>query len=135
MPDRECRRYMNDVWSTWKRFPDPQKGESLQAPIGPGIYEVRHIASGEVIAFDYATHVARALSDLVSNGQESFLWKILRRERIVLDSHELGVSHLCGVHQDRSKAGGGTIERPAPGRPQPQVGIERGLNWLTAVPG
>jgi hypothetical protein len=51
-------------WTNWKRFPDPARGEHVEAPIGPGIYEVRHVDSGDVAAFDAAANVAYALSSL-----------------------------------------------------------------------
>ncbi len=28
--------------SSWKRFPDVGTGGHLDAPVGPGVYEVRH---------------------------------------------------------------------------------------------
>ena len=31
---------MSDRWSDWKSFPDAYHGEYIQAPIGPGVYEV-----------------------------------------------------------------------------------------------
>jgi hypothetical protein len=53
---------MAGFWTTWKRFPDPQRGELMQAPISPGVYEVRRISNGEVVAFGPAANVARDLS-------------------------------------------------------------------------
>ena len=38
-------------WTGWKRFPDSHNRELVEAPIGPGVYEVRHADTGEVIAF------------------------------------------------------------------------------------
>jgi len=51
--------------SNWKRFPDAINGESVEAPIGPGVYEVCHIETGEQVAFGYAANVAEALSNLL----------------------------------------------------------------------
>jgi hypothetical protein len=53
---------MAGFWTTWKRFPDPKRGELMQAPISPGVYEVRRISNGEVVAFGPAANVARDLS-------------------------------------------------------------------------
>jgi hypothetical protein len=53
---------MAGFWTTWKRFPDPQRGELMQAPISPGVYEIRRISNGEVVAFDHSGNVARDLS-------------------------------------------------------------------------
>lgn len=52
-------------WSNWKRFPEAGNGEHIEAPIGPGVYEVCHVGSGEQVAFGYAANVAEALSNLL----------------------------------------------------------------------
>jgi hypothetical protein len=52
-------------WSNWKRFPDAFHGEHIEAPIGPGVYEVCHFPTGEQVAFGYAANVAQALSNLL----------------------------------------------------------------------
>jgi hypothetical protein len=52
-------------WTSWKRFPSIQSGESVEAPVGPGIYEVRHISNGDLAAFDTSANVAYALSSLL----------------------------------------------------------------------
>ena len=51
-------------WSSWKRFPNAERGEHVEAPIGPGIYEVRHVSTGHLAAFDASANVALALSAL-----------------------------------------------------------------------
>ncbi len=53
---------MVQTWSGWKRFPDATNGGSVEAPIGPGVYEVRHTMTGRVIAFGASGNVAQALS-------------------------------------------------------------------------
>jgi hypothetical protein len=53
---------MAGFWTTWKHFPDSQRGELMQAPVSPGVYEVRRISNGEVVAFGAAGNVARDLS-------------------------------------------------------------------------
>jgi len=52
------------AWTNWKHFPDAQRGGLVEAPIGPGVYEVRHVDTGEVVAFGHAANVANAISDL-----------------------------------------------------------------------
>ena len=60
---------MVQTWSGWKRFPDAHSGGHVEAPIGPGVYEVRHAMTGQVIAFGPAGNVAQALSELkLGNG-------------------------------------------------------------------
>ncbi len=52
-------------WTTWKTFPDAFHGEHIEAPIGPGVYEVCLAATGEQVAFGYSANVAQALSKAV----------------------------------------------------------------------
>lgn len=59
-------------WSGWKRFPATQSGDHIDAPIGPGVYEVRHTLTGRVIAFDHAGNVAGALAALNTDGVSPF---------------------------------------------------------------
>ncbi len=51
-------------WTAWKSFPDPRQGGQLEAPIGPGIYEVRDNSNGAMIAFGSSGSVARELARL-----------------------------------------------------------------------
>jgi hypothetical protein len=51
-------------WTSWKSFPSAERGEHVEAPIGPGLYEVRDISTGDLTAFDAAANVAQALSAL-----------------------------------------------------------------------
>jgi len=59
-----ARKKMIGNWSSWKKFPNAERGEHVEAPIGPGIYEVRHISTGDLAAFDASGNVAHALSSL-----------------------------------------------------------------------
>ena len=74
---------MVQAWSNWKRFPDVTSGESVEAPIGPGVYEVRHAMTGQVIAFGPTGNVAQALSELkLDNGSGTFA-KLFRKQPLV----------------------------------------------------
>jgi hypothetical protein len=55
---------MEQIWSGWKRFPDAESGDNVEAPIGPGVYEVRHTLTGRLIAFGHAANVAHAITEL-----------------------------------------------------------------------
>ncbi len=61
-------------WTSWKLYPLAEHGEHLQAPIGPGVYEVREVSSGDLIAFGHAGNVAHALTRLAPGGSGPF-WK------------------------------------------------------------
>jgi hypothetical protein len=55
---------MISTWSEWKRYPRPERGENIEAPISPGIFEVRHAATGALFSFDAVDNVASALAQL-----------------------------------------------------------------------
>jgi hypothetical protein len=63
---------MISTWSEWKRYPRPGRGENIEAPITPGIYEVRFAASGALHSFDAVDNVAQALSQLSTGSKSLF---------------------------------------------------------------
>jgi hypothetical protein len=73
---------MNVAWTSWRTFADPASGLPLEAPAGPGVFEVRHIATGEQIAFAVSANVAGSLATLIQ-PQASGLRSIFARRRIV----------------------------------------------------
>jgi hypothetical protein len=73
---------MVQTWSNWKRFPDAQSGEHVEAPIGPGVYEVRHTMTGRVVAFGHSANVANALADLKLSDGNTFTW-LFRKQPLV----------------------------------------------------
>jgi hypothetical protein len=62
---------MISTWSEWKRYPRAGRGENIEAPITPGIYEVRYAATGALHSFGAVDNVAQALSQL---GVRSRSW-------------------------------------------------------------
>jgi hypothetical protein len=62
---------MISTWSEWKRYPRAGRGENLEAPISPGIYEVRIAATGAVHSFGAVDNVAQALA-LLQIGPKSW---------------------------------------------------------------
>ena len=68
------------TWSGWKRFPDVATGDHVEAPMGPGVYEVRHTLTGRVIAFGHAANVANALSDLKLHGGAGTFARLFRKQ-------------------------------------------------------
>lgn len=62
---------MISTWSEWKRYPRPGRGENIEAPITPGIYEVRVAGSGELHSFGAVDNVAQALA-LLPVGSRSW---------------------------------------------------------------
>ena len=74
---------MVQSWSSWKRFPDVQNGDNVEAPIGPGVYEVRHTMTGRVMAFGHAAQVANALSELKFDSGVSTFARLFGRKSAV----------------------------------------------------
>ncbi len=74
---------MVQTWSSWKRFPDTQIGDHVEAPSGPGVYEVRHTLTGRVVAFGHAGNVADALTELTLNGGIGTFARLFRRQPLV----------------------------------------------------
>ncbi len=62
---------MISTWSDWKRYPRPGRGENLEAPISPGIYEVRVAATGALHSFGAVDNLAQALA-LLPVGSKSW---------------------------------------------------------------
>ena len=55
---------MISTWSEWKRYPRAGRGECIEAPISPGIYEVRFAGTGALHSFGAVDNVAQALAML-----------------------------------------------------------------------
>ena len=62
---------MISTWSEWKRYPRAGRGENIEAPITPGIYEVRVAGTGALYCFEAVDNVAQALAQL-SGGSKSW---------------------------------------------------------------
>jgi hypothetical protein len=63
---------MISTWSEWKRYPRPNRGENLEAPISPGIYEVRVAGTGALHSFGAVDNVAQALAQLPLGSKSWF---------------------------------------------------------------
>jgi hypothetical protein len=51
--------------SPWLPFPDPRRGDFLQAPYGPGLYELRNRATGELVLFGIGANCAERMSSIL----------------------------------------------------------------------
>jgi hypothetical protein len=78
---------MISPWTNWKSLPDPQLGGSIDAPAGPGVYEVRRLSTGELAAFGPAANVAQAMAALRLDGRPTS-WLALARSRAPRDDFE-----------------------------------------------
>ncbi len=63
---------MISTWSDWKRYPRLGRGENIEAPIGPGLFEVRYAGSGALHSFEAVDNVAQALAQLPVGSKSWF---------------------------------------------------------------
>jgi hypothetical protein len=80
---------MVQTWSSWKRYPDVHDGGHVEAPMGPGVYEVRSASTGRVVAFGHAGNVANAIADLKVNGGVSPLARLFGKQPLVSRVNDL----------------------------------------------
>ena len=66
---------MISTWSEWKRYPRAGRGENIEAPITPGLYEVRYAGTGALHSFGAVDNVAQALSMLPVGSKSWFGWR------------------------------------------------------------
>ena len=64
-------------WSNWKSFPDAVNGARIEAPIGPGVYEVCVAATQQLVAFGSSSNVAQSLSGVLPPSGRK--WPFFRR--------------------------------------------------------
>jgi hypothetical protein len=79
---------MSARWTEWKSFPDAYHGEHIEAPIGPGVYEVCDASTRAPVAFGSAPNVARTLSDVLMRRRtrSSLLpWRRPKQDRDTLE--------------------------------------------------
>ncbi len=87
---------MAQTWSTWKRFPDVKSGDAVEAPVGPGVYEVRHTMSGRLIAFGHSGNVAHTIAELKIHGGMSPFARLFRKPPLVPRVGRSRIPHLRG---------------------------------------
>ena len=76
---------MRDRWTGWKCFPDDYHGDYIQAPLGPGLYEVCRASTRQTIAFGCTRNVVDSLCDRLKPRGLS-RWLSFRRGR----DHDVG---------------------------------------------
>ena len=68
-PAKHSRKYWElncrFEWQDWLPFPAPNKGMYLRAPFGPGVYQLRNVASGELVLFGTGKNCASRMSSLL----------------------------------------------------------------------
>lgn len=66
-------------WSEWRQFPNPKDEGYLEAPFGPGVYELRHRSNGVRILFGEGRTVAYRMTSLLPTSHG---WKLLRAQEL-----------------------------------------------------
>lgn len=61
-------------WSDWKHYPRASRGEIIQAPVGPGLYEVRVAQTGALFAFEATDNLAQALAKISAPSKPFISW-------------------------------------------------------------
>src|ERR1700720_392000 len=62
---------MISTWSEWKRNPRPGRGENIEAPISPGLFEFRFAGTAALHSFGAVDNGAQALA-LLPVGSKSW---------------------------------------------------------------
>jgi hypothetical protein len=116
---------MAGSWTPWKQFPDSQRGGVVEAPIGPGVYEVRRIANGELVAFGYSAKVAQELTKLRPNQASPSWMRRLTRNASDFAPSELEYRTWSAGTKSQAKA----LARGLLGRRQVQFMRRANLAW------
>jgi hypothetical protein len=74
-------------WTGWKHYPRAARGESIEAPVGPGLFEVRIVQTGALFAFEATDNLAQALAK-ISAPSKSFISWFGRRDATMLPELE-----------------------------------------------
>lgn len=71
-------------WTEWKSFPDAFHGDYVEAPVGPGVYEVCDASTREQVAFGSTRNMAQTLSHVLKTHKSSRLsfFRLLRRRKL-----------------------------------------------------
>lgn len=91
-------------WSGWKRFPEAGYSDKIDAPVGPGVYEVRHMLTGRMLAFGHATNVARALAELKVNGGVGIFARLIGRKPLVSRLADLEYRTCAAASRSEAKS-------------------------------
>jgi len=94
---------MVSSWADWKPFPNPHHGGHIDAPIGPGVFEVRHTGTGEQVAFAYSSNVAQSLAILLPKPA-SGLRLLFARKRTNYRSDELEYRTCAATSAEEARA-------------------------------
>jgi hypothetical protein len=94
---------MSIVWTSWLHYPDAFSGVPFDAPAGPGVFEVRHVLTGEQIAFAVSANVAQSVGLIVAPPVTGLRW-IFTRRRPSFRSDDLEYRTCATASLDEARA-------------------------------
>ena len=74
---------MMQSWGGWKRIPDVKRGDAIDAPAGPEVYEFHHTLTGRVMAFGHSGDVVHAIAGLKFDGDGGPIATFFRKQPLV----------------------------------------------------
>ena len=102
-PPNPVRKASMANWSDWLPFPDPRKGQFLNAPFGAGVYQIRNRVTGEMILFGIGGHCAHRMSSLLPKPLGRGTRSNSQKRQYVLD-HLVDMEYRCLACQSRANA-------------------------------
>ena len=126
---------MMQSWSSWKRFPDVKGGDRVEAPVGPGVYEVRHTMTGRLMAFGHSGNVAHTIAELKLDGGGGPFARLFGREPLVsrvadLEYRTCAAASRADAQHRRATADGAAADRLAPAHGPGLGGASSGLSFM-----
>ena len=122
---------MIQSWSNWKRFPDVKSGDRVEAPVGPGVYEVRHTMTGRLMAFGHSGNVAHTIAELKLDVGGGPFARLFGREPLVSRVADLEFRTCAAA----SRADARTTARRLKGLRQTAWKRRMDLGWAARHPG
>jgi len=88
------------LWSEWKPFPDPRKQEFIQAPFGPGVYELRRSDTKEFVLRGKGKNCAYRMTSLLPLPYGRGTRKNEEKRRYVFQNIKLIAYRCCACSTD-----------------------------------
>ncbi len=62
---------MEERWASWRSFENSELSGYLEAPVGPGVYEIRQTSDRALVKLSFTTNIAHELSIFLARGKGS----------------------------------------------------------------
>jgi hypothetical protein len=92
------------AWGLWRSFPTASPTSApLDAPEGPGLYEIRRVADGTLVAFGHAESVAAALRNFLP-GAANRLRRLFSPDRKLWSSGGLEYRTVAAASSEQARS-------------------------------